>query len=98
VRRQSALLGLNRSSLYYEPVGATAEDLRLMRLSDEEYTRHPFYGSRRLTAWLSPKCGGHFRRYPGRGKELKAVEAARCSQESWQGVLARRSLPAKMAG
>jgi putative transposase len=52
VRRQSALLGLNRSSLYYEPVGATAEDLRLMRLSDEEYTRHPFYGSRRLTAWL----------------------------------------------
>jgi putative transposase len=52
VRRQCELLGLSRSSLYYEPVGETAEDLRLMRLLDEEYTRHPFYGSRRMTAWL----------------------------------------------
>jgi putative transposase len=26
-----------------------------MRLIDEEYTRHPFYGSRRMTAWLSRK-------------------------------------------
>jgi putative transposase len=26
--------------------------LRLMRLIDEEYTAHPFYGSRRMTAWL----------------------------------------------
>jgi len=53
VRRQCELLGLSRSSLYYEPAGETAENLRLMRLLDEEYTRHPFYGSRRLTAWLS---------------------------------------------
>jgi putative transposase len=53
VRRQCALLGLSRSSLYYEPAAETAENLRLMRLLDEEYTKHPFYGSRRLTAWLS---------------------------------------------
>jgi putative transposase len=52
VRRQCALLGLNRSSLYYEPAGAAPEDLRLMRLIDAEYTAHPFYGSRRMTAWL----------------------------------------------
>lgn len=52
VRRQCELLGLNRSSLYYEPAPETAENLRLMRLMDEEYTAHPFYGSRRLTAWL----------------------------------------------
>jgi putative transposase len=52
VRRQCALLGLNRSSLYHEPAGETAENLRLMRLLDEAYTAHPFYGSRRLTAWL----------------------------------------------
>src|SRR5581483_9825840 len=30
----------------------SAENLRLMRLLDEEYTRHPFYGSRKLTRWL----------------------------------------------
>jgi len=46
------LLGLSRSSLYYEPAPETEENLRLMRLIDREYTEHPFYGSRRLTAWL----------------------------------------------
>ena len=52
VRRQCELLGLNRSSLYYEAAGETAENLRLMRLIDEEYTAHPFFGGRRMTAWL----------------------------------------------
>jgi len=52
VRRQCELLGLSRSSLYYEPAAQTAEDLRLMRLLDQEYTAHPFLGSRRLTKWL----------------------------------------------
>jgi putative transposase len=52
VRRQCELLGLARSSLYYEPAEETAEDLRLMGLIDQEYTAHPFLGSRRLTAWL----------------------------------------------
>jgi putative transposase len=52
VRRQCELLGLARSSLYYEPTPETPEDLRLMRLIDQEYTAHPFLGSRRLTRWL----------------------------------------------
>ena len=52
MRRQCELLGLNRSSLYYEAAPESAENLRLMRLLDEEYTAHPFFGSRRLTAWL----------------------------------------------
>jgi putative transposase len=52
VRRQCELLGLSRSSLYYEPAAQTAEDLRLMQLIDQEYTAHPFLGSRRLTLWL----------------------------------------------
>jgi putative transposase len=53
VRRQCDLLGLSRSSLYYEAAEETAENLRLMRLLDQEYTAHPFYGSRRLTVWLN---------------------------------------------
>jgi putative transposase len=52
LRRQCELLGINRASLYYEAVGERAENLRLMRRIDEQYTRCPFYGSRRLTAWL----------------------------------------------
>jgi len=55
VRRQCELLGLSRSSFYYEPVGETAEDLRLMRLIDEQYTACPFYGSRRMTEWLAER-------------------------------------------
>jgi putative transposase len=53
VRRQCQLLDLGRSSLYYQPAAETAEDLRLMRLLDQEYTAHPFLGSRRLTKWLN---------------------------------------------
>ena len=53
VRRQCELLGLSRSSLSYEPARETGEDLRLMRKIDEQYTACPFYGSRRMTAWLT---------------------------------------------
>ena len=52
MRRQCELLSLSRSSLYYEPLGESPENLRLMRLLDEQYTRAPFYGSRRMVAWL----------------------------------------------
>lgn len=52
VRRQCELLNVNRSSLYYKPQTADDFSLQLMRLIDEEYTRHPFYGSRRMTAFL----------------------------------------------
>lgn len=52
IRRQCALLGLERSSLYYEPREASGENLQLMRLLDEQYTATPFYGIRRMTAWL----------------------------------------------
>src|SRR5439155_18646850 len=52
IRRQCELLGVNRTSLYYQPVGESEENLLLMRLLDEQYTRTPFYGSRRMTAWL----------------------------------------------
>jgi putative transposase len=52
LRRQCELLGIHRSSLYYQAPGERAENLRLMRRIDEQYTRCPFYGSRRLTAWL----------------------------------------------
>src|SRR5215470_16001749 len=52
VRRQCELLGLSRSSLYYQAAPETADNLRLMRLIDEQYTARPFYGSRKMTVWL----------------------------------------------
>jgi putative transposase len=57
VSRQCELIGLSRSSYYYEPAPETPGNLELMRLIDREYMRHPFLGSRRMTTYL---CGeGH---------------------------------------
>jgi putative transposase len=52
ITRQCELAGVPRSTVYYEPVAVSAGDLELMRRLDEQYTRTPFYGSRRMTAWL----------------------------------------------
>ena len=50
--RQSALLGVSRSSLYYRPKGESAENLALMRRMDELHMDHPFYGSRQMMRHL----------------------------------------------
>jgi putative transposase len=55
VRRQCGLLGLSRSAWYYEPAVESRENLRLMRLIDEEYTRHPVMGRRRMARWLQAR-------------------------------------------
>jgi putative transposase len=52
VRRQCLLAGLASASYYYRPIPSSAEDLHYQRLLDEEYTRHPFYGVRKMTIWL----------------------------------------------
>ena len=52
--RQCELIGLPRASYYRGGAFGeeTGEILELMRLIDEEYTRHPFYGSRKMRDWL----------------------------------------------
>lgn len=52
IARQCELLGLNRSTFYLRPATESEENLHLMRLIDEQYLRTPFYGSRRMTAFL----------------------------------------------
>src|SRR3954462_12158344 len=75
VRRQCELLGLNRSSLYYAPAPETADNLRLMRLLDEQYTACPFYGSRRMTAWLIERGEGVNRKRVRRLLRVMGLEA-----------------------
>ena len=53
IRRQCVLLGLCRTSLYYTASEETAENLEIMRLLDRQYAVTPFYGQRRLQAWLA---------------------------------------------
>jgi putative transposase len=52
IRRQCELLGVSRSSLYYEPVEPDAEELALMRRLDELHLEHPSFGSRMMTRTL----------------------------------------------
>ena len=57
ISRQCELLQLPRSS-YYRPRYYQVEDeenLELMKLIDEEFLRHPFYGSRKMTVYLNRK-------------------------------------------
>ena len=75
VRRQCALLGVNRSGLYYELVGESEENLLLMRLLDEQYTRTPFYGSRKMTEWLASQGHAVNRKRVSRLMELVGLEA-----------------------
>ncbi len=57
IKRQCELLGLARSTVYYEPKEESEENEALMKLLDEQYTQTPFYGVRRMTAWL--RSEGH---------------------------------------
>jgi putative transposase len=50
--RQCQLLQISRSGLYYRKAGVSERDFTLMRLIDRQYLAAPFYGARRMAAWL----------------------------------------------
>ena len=53
--RQSRILKLSRSSLYYEAMPVSERDLELMRFIDELHLKHPFMGSRSMRDQLEDK-------------------------------------------
>jgi len=59
VVQQCALAGVSRATIYahQKPRWIDESDLLLIRLIDEEYTRHPFYGSRKMVIFLG--TAGH---------------------------------------
>jgi putative transposase len=52
VVRQCQLLGIARSSFYYQPQAPSDAELTLLRCLDQQYLEPPFYGSRRMTIVL----------------------------------------------
>jgi len=66
IARQCELVDLARSSSYYQPMPVSEENLLLMRLLDEHYTRTPFSGIKQMTAWLETQ-----------GQEVKHKREAR---------------------
>ena len=86
VRRQCELLGMNRSGFYYQPVEESEENGLLMRLLDEQYTRTPFYGSRKMTQWLAAEGYAVNRKRVSRLMVLMGIEAVYPKPKlSWPG-------------
>lgn len=54
---QAELLGISYSSLFYQPVPPSERELAIKRRIDEIYTKHPYYGSRKITKELWPEFG-----------------------------------------
>jgi len=50
--KQCDLLDISRSGYYYSPVPESPENLKIMRLMDEQYLKTPFYGARRMLAFI----------------------------------------------
>ena len=61
--RQCELVHVSRATVYahQKPKVEDEADALLCELIDEEYTRHPFYGSRKMVVYLG-KCGHHVNR------------------------------------
>jgi putative transposase len=53
VTRQCGLMTVSRSSVYRPPAPVSDEDLAIMALIDRQYLARPYYGSRRMAAWLA---------------------------------------------
>jgi putative transposase len=52
IRSQCELLEINRSTVYYKPVGESEENLAIMRLMDEHYLDHPTEGVLQMQDYL----------------------------------------------
>jgi putative transposase len=72
---QCRLLKVARSTLYYQPVPVSADDLAVMRRMDELYLAHPFYGSRRMAAMLRRDSWGVNRKRVRRLMRLMGLQA-----------------------
>lgn len=53
ISTQCDLLDMGRSSYYYQPIGESSDNLQYMRIIDEQYLRTPYYGYRKMAAWMN---------------------------------------------
>ena len=78
LRQQAAILGLQRSSIYYKPRQEALSEgqLGLLRLIDEIYTKYPYMGTRQMSDYISMHyypCKRHETRWAYERLGLKSV-------------------------
>ena len=91
--QQCRLLALSRSSVYRKLAEVGAEDLAIMGQIDRHYLARPYYGSRRMAAWLATQ-GRHVnrkrvRRLMQRSTE-KLADAGGTARKPWSQLLPSR--------
>ncbi len=92
------MLSLTRSAYYYEPKEENGYNQLLMRLIDEEYTRHPFYGSRRMAVWLKRQGYDVNRKRAGRLMRKMGIEAVYPGVNLSKRAAAHRKYPYLLRG
>src|SRR5688572_15642907 len=93
ISRQCQLLDVGRASVYRRPAPVSADDLRLMEQIDRQYLARPFYGSRRMTAWLATQgFPVNRKRVQRQGNRVKPIKSFfRIAVALWV-MFARRSV------
>lgn len=75
IARQCDLLLVNKSTYYYKQRGLTQRDVEIMKVIDEIYTEHPYFGARRMSKHLVPYDFIIGRKAVGRYYRIMAIEA-----------------------
>lgn len=92
------MLGLARSTLYYVAEPEEELNLELMRLLDEQYTKRPFYGGRKMTRWLHSQGYAVNRKRVQRLLRVMGLRAIAPTVNLSQGRKEHRKYPYLLAG
>lgn len=75
IARQCNLLSVNKSTYYYKQRGLTEQELGIMKIIDEIYTEHPYFGARRMSKYLESYDITIGRKAVSRYYRIMAIEA-----------------------
>src|SRR6516165_3349808 len=95
ISQQCRLLALPRSSVYRKPAEVSAGDLAVMPLIDRQYLVRPYYGSRRMAAWLATQ--GHAVNRNRAFEALGVTEARRAADPDTQATMGFKAITREAA-
>jgi len=92
------LLVVSRSGLYYQPKGTSEQDLTLMKLIDRQYLITPYYGARKIAAWLKSQSYSVNRKRVRRLMRLMGLKAIYRQPRTNKPVLGHKVYPYLLSG
>ena len=92
------MLGISRSTLYYKKAEIKDNDLELMKLIDMQYTKYPFYGSRRMKEWLVTEGHKVNRKHIRRLMQLMGLEGLAPKPNTSKPIKAHKKYPYLLKG